>query len=1086
MTEGRSDRVEALFYEAADLSPPEQRALLDAACPDDPSLRAAVERLLADDARLRAADGATPFLNSPLVRPSTPTNDVPEAAAGPALPPRIGRYRILRLLGEGGMGAVYEAEQDNPRRPVALKVIRPGLVSPALLERFAREAQILGRLHHPGVAQIYEAGAAEDGRPFFALEFIRGLPLDEYARRRGLDPAARLDLLARVCDAVQHAHEQGVLHRDLKPSNILVDEDGQPKVLDFGIARGLGDDARTGTGLTGTGELVGTLRYMSPEQVAADPAGLDRRSDVYALGVILFELLAGRPPYPLEQLPLPEAARVIREQEPARLGALDARLRGDVETIVAKALEKDRDRRYRSAAELASDIRRRLRNEPIRARPPSVLYLASRFARRHKALVGATAAFLSLLLGAGAVTAWQAIRLAQAERDQAVQQARRGREVQEALARAAVLREQARSASGDLGKWGEARAEAWRAAALEADGAVGPELAEQVRALLRELDEEEKDRQMVAELEGIRLREAEVKEEEFDTRAAAPLIAEAFRRYGVDVEALSAAEAARRVRASAIREALLTALDHWAWYEESRPRRAKVWAVADEVDDNPWRRRLRAAARRNDAARLEELKELAKDAAALEQPPAVQALLGERLQAVGLAPEAAAFLRQAQRRHPDDFWVNHVLAHVLIADLRPPRPEEALSYFRAALALRPRSPGAQYNVGNALLALGDLDGAAACYLRALELNPQYASANANLGLVLWKQKDKDLPGAAARLREAVKLNPKDARAHYNLGSVLQDQGDLPGAEASFRRALASVARDAVILNNLGAVFQGQGDLSRAEASFRRALAVDAKDFLIHINLGNLLQRRGDLTGAVACYRRALAIDPKCAEAHCALGLAFLDQGNLREALTEVQTGHDLGSRRKDWSLPSGKWLEHCQRCLELDGRLPAILKGEARPAGAAECIALGELCRYKRLYAPSVRFYTEAFKADARWADSLQVGNRYRAACSAALAGCGQGEETARPGEAGRAELRRQALEWLRADLGLWSRHGAEGAPQNRAQVQAALRSWQTDPDLAGVREPDLLAALTFPERAEWRQLWADVTATVAKARETK
>src|SRR5262249_2414292 len=187
------------------------------------------------------------------------------------------------------------------------------------------EAQILGRLHHPGIAQIYEAGVAQDGQPFFALELIRGLALGEYARRHGLDAAARLDQLARVCDAVQHAHEHGVIHRDLKPPNSGVDGTGRPKVLAFGVARAPDAALLTSTGHTRTGQLVGTLSYMSPEQVAADPAGLDQRSDVYALGVILFELLAGRLPYPLEHLPLPEAARLIREQEPARLGSLRPR-----------------------------------------------------------------------------------------------------------------------------------------------------------------------------------------------------------------------------------------------------------------------------------------------------------------------------------------------------------------------------------------------------------------------------------------------------------------------------------------------------------------------------------------------------------------------------------------------------------------------------------------------------------------------------------------------------------------------------------------------------------------------------------------
>src|SRR5262245_1486622 len=422
MNEDRRARLWALFDQAADLPPQEQHALLDAACRDDAALRAEVERLLADDARLHADGGASAFLDSPVARSPTLAIPAPGAAVTAALPPRIGRYRILRLLGEGGMGVVYEAEQDNPRRPVALKVIRPGLVSPVLLKRFAQEAQILGRLHHPGIAQIYEAGVAEDGQPFFALEFIRGLPLDEYARRHALDPAARLDLLARVCDAVQHAHEQGVIHRDLKPANILVDEAGQPRVLDFGVARATDADLLTTTGHTRTGQLLGTLSYMSPEQVAADPAALDQRSDVYSLGVILYELLAGRLPYPLEHLPLPEAARVIREQEPSRLGRLATQLRGDVETIVARALEKERARRYPSSAELAADVRRHLRNEPIRARPPSALYQLRKFARRNKALVGGVAAVLLALVAGLIGTTFFAVREAR-QRGQAEHQA---------------------------------------------------------------------------------------------------------------------------------------------------------------------------------------------------------------------------------------------------------------------------------------------------------------------------------------------------------------------------------------------------------------------------------------------------------------------------------------------------------------------------------------------------------------------------------------------------------------------------------------------------------------------------------------
>lgn len=405
MSERPRDRVQELFDQAVALPPAQRAAFLEAACGNDWAFRAEVESLLAFDAEFRES-GDEGRLKSPLVRSPDPAAT---GASEPALtlsPQDLvtlstpGRYRIVRRIAEGGMGAVYEAEQDNPRRTVALKVIRPGLASPALVKRFSHEAQILGRLHHLGIAQVYEAGLAHDGQPFFAMEFIRGQPLDEYARCRGLDLRARVGLVARVCDAVQHAHDQGVIHRDLKPANILVNEAGQPKVLDFGVARVTDSDLLTAAGLTQTGQWLGTPSYMSPEQVTADPDAIDHRTDVYSLGVILFELAAHRLPYQLENRPLIEAARLILEQDPPTLGSIHARLRGDVETIVARALEKDPARRYPTAAVLAADLRRWLVHEPILARPPSTLYQLGKFARRHKTLVGGVVAtVLALVLG---------------------------------------------------------------------------------------------------------------------------------------------------------------------------------------------------------------------------------------------------------------------------------------------------------------------------------------------------------------------------------------------------------------------------------------------------------------------------------------------------------------------------------------------------------------------------------------------------------------------------------------------------------------------------------------------------------------
>src|SRR5215831_6329494 len=334
---------------------------------------------------------------------------------------RLGKYQILHIVGEGGMGAVYQAEQDHPRRIVALKVIKAEVPSAELLRRFERESEVLARLQHPGIAQIYEAGAAETSfgqQPYFAMEFIRGAPLREYAESHRLGTRQRLELLAKVSDAVEHAHQRGIIHRDLKPGNILVDESGQPKVLDFGVARATDSDAQT-TRQTDVGQIVGTLACMSPEQVLGDPLELDTRSDVYSLGLILYELLAERPPYKVSPR-LTEAVQTIREEDPAPLSSASRAYRGDIETIAAKPLEKDKSRRYASAAGMAEDIRRYLNDEPIIARPPTVAYQLRKFARRHRALVtGGAIVFVVLFAGIIATT----LEAARARRSEQVAEA---------------------------------------------------------------------------------------------------------------------------------------------------------------------------------------------------------------------------------------------------------------------------------------------------------------------------------------------------------------------------------------------------------------------------------------------------------------------------------------------------------------------------------------------------------------------------------------------------------------------------------------------------------------------------------------
>ncbi len=385
-----SDRwreIRTLVESALEQPSDERASWLDASC--DPALRAEVDDLL------RACTKEHRFLQPP-ERPSAL-----EAGAS------IGPFRIVRAIATGGMGSVYEAEQKSPRRRVALKIIREGLLTPATKRRFRYEVETLARLHHPAIAQVYETGVhgAGAGRPWFAMEFVEGArPIVSFAA--SLDTAAKTRLFAEVCDAVQHGHGKGVLHRDLKPDNLLVDAHGRPKVIDFGVARAVGAEFDGATMHTRAGEIVGTLAYMSPEQVSGQAP--DTRSDVYALGVVFYEILCGDLPYALAGDDFFTSAQTIRETLPRRSDAL----RGDLETIVFTCLDKDPARRYASAAEFAADLRRYLAREPIAAHPPSVAYQFRMFARRHRALVASAAVVLIAATIATIVSVRFAVRAA--------------------------------------------------------------------------------------------------------------------------------------------------------------------------------------------------------------------------------------------------------------------------------------------------------------------------------------------------------------------------------------------------------------------------------------------------------------------------------------------------------------------------------------------------------------------------------------------------------------------------------------------------------------------------------------------------
>jgi tetratricopeptide (TPR) repeat protein len=380
----------------------------------------------------------------------------------PDEPQQIGDYLVRSVLGRGGMGTVYLAVQEHPRRTVALKVMKSGIASRSALRRFGYESQILARLRHPNIAQVYEAGTYWEGEgeelpgagvPYFAMEYIpNARPITDYARLKKLGTRQRLELFAKVCDAVHHGHQKGIIHRDLKPGNILVDSDGEPKIIDFGVARSTDSDMAVTTLQTDVGQLIGTLQYMSPEQCDADPHDVDVRSDVYALGVVLYELLTGQLPYDVTKLAVYEAMKLIREEKPAKPSTLDRTLRGDIETIALKALEKERHRRYRSAADLGDDIRRYLGSEPIEARPPSVLYQMKMFARRNRVVFGAGMSVFAVLTAATVVSllfALAAERARQAAETEAEQRLIAEREALAARDEEARQRQEAEAARGE-------------------------------------------------------------------------------------------------------------------------------------------------------------------------------------------------------------------------------------------------------------------------------------------------------------------------------------------------------------------------------------------------------------------------------------------------------------------------------------------------------------------------------------------------------------------------------------------------------------------------------------------------------------
>jgi len=764
-----------IFVAAFQLTDPVDRGnYLDDACGPDLGLRCRVEHLLG------LADGAGSFLEEAPALPQlgvetatfTPGDRTPTAGTDEPINSREiigGKYKLIELIGEGGMGAVFLAKQSEPvKRVVALKLIKAGMDSKQVIARFEAERQALALMDHANIARVLDAGTTSAGRPYFVMELVKGIPITKYCDEHRLTTRQRLELFIPVCLAIQHAHQKGIIHRDLKPSNVPVAHyDGRPvpKVIDFGVAKATGQPLTDKTLVTGIGAILGTPEYMSPEQAEFNQLDIDTRSDIYSLGVLLYELLTGTTPLERKRVSesgILEALRIIREEEvptlsnrlstteelpaiaanrglePAKLTRL---VRGELDWIVMKALEKDRNRRYETANGLARDVQRYLAGEAVHAVPPSVGYRLRKFARRNKrALVSAALVFGMLLVLVGSL-GWMLS-------DRAARQARTAVEVDQFLQQAESLYA--------VNRLPEAMAEVQKARGVV--GAGGDEiLHRRVQQWLTDLD-------TAAKLEEIRM---EFTEREPRDRVYAEY-ARVFRDYGIDVEVFSTEEAAARIANRHIKLDLVLALDRWAYSlrNDARSLDPARWQRLVEIsraaDPDPWRLRYNAAQEAND---LPALREIAKRADPSRLRPRTLAALGDSLRVAGDMEAAVAFLRKVQRQYPGDFSINMTLAWCL-RSLNPPQWDDAIAFRRVAVALRPDDYAANNSLGGALHVQGKLDEAIACYKKAIDIDPRHGMAHYNLGVSLHSQKK--CAEAIACFKNASERLPNDPYPQYYL------------------------------------------------------------------------------------------------------------------------------------------------------------------------------------------------------------------------------------------------------------------------------------------------------------------------------
>jgi serine/threonine-protein kinase len=547
------------------------------------------------------------------------------------------------------------------------------------------------------------------------------------------------------------------------------------------------------------------------------------------------------------------------------------------------------------------------------------------------------------------------------------------------------------------------------------------------------------DLELLVQLERIRMGITALNDDHIDTDLGDRLYAEAFRAFGVDVDALPPKEVVERIRRTTVAVELVEVLDDWAIRRQIRKHRADTsWQhllqVARSADANREPSRVRDIVEHGDRQALLDMAAVV-DISRLH--PATLAMLGASLRKVGADEQALMLLRKAQRSHAHDFWINHDLA-MLLQFSRPPQYEEAVRFFTAAVALRPQSPGAHLNLGNSLWKKGDLDGAIAEFREAIRLERDYGIAY--IGVPVREGPFTEPPGEG----------PFHENACSGIAIALADKKKLPEALEVIRGTIEHHPNSPRAYNRLGVILAHQKELPEA----------------------------------VEAFHKAIELKPDFAEAHCDLGHVLTEQGLFADALAELKRGHELGSRILGWHHPSAQWVRAAERRVELDAKLPAILIGEEEPADTAERLGLAQLCQMpcKKRFAAAQRFYSEAFAAEPKLADDLNAQHRYNAACAAALAGCGQGVNADKLDEKERARLRQQALDWLRADLKAYRQAMERAADKVSGALAQRLQHWLQDNDFAGVRGPDALAKLPEAEREEWQKLWQEVEALRQRA----